>query len=464
MDTALLAAWRRNHDLELECAKWRECAEIAQLDLHHLGKSEAKRSIFSWLIHEIRRTGARFQNSVRKRMLKLRNFFRRLAGKKIEAPRLQSAPRPKTATASRRKMLHAAELSPEDLLLGPAFATPSQAGGEVCDVAVYYNTAGNYFFQEIALLIHAALAQAGLRAQLRTDEHGAAADARLHLVIAPHEFFPLGNGASCFGKNARDRLLLLNTEQSQTQWYRLAKMMFPHARHVFDMDRETAAAIQSSGFAASHLPLGFVENFAPYSAERDLQPGPETEALGMDVRAWRDTGRPLAERPIALSFVGEATPRRSAFFMKAAPLLEKHECHLRLMPRGSGPWTAGRSHIHSRTLTTAGISQRSRIVFNVHRDEEHYFEWHRIVLMGIWQRALVITETASETEPFVPGEDYVQAPLEKLPGLIEYYLCDPQGIEEAERIRNSGYERLKTQCRLPEMLEKIIMPLLAETR
>lgn len=459
LDAEVSAAWRRNDELEYECVMWRERAEKARDTIRQMEKS------FSWLLttplRKLDRMQRRYRRSIRKRMAKLANFVRRLMGKP-QVPLPSNEPlRPTTDSLYRHSLKRAAETRATDFLQGPPIAARSESGA---DVAVYYSTSGNYFFQEIALLLHAGITQAGFRAELRTDEHGAAADAGFHLVVAPHEFFPLGRGASCFGKNAGDRLLLLNTEQPQTQWYRLAAAMFPHARHIFDMDRETAAANHAAGLPASHLPLGFVENFAPYSTDRDLQPGPETEALGMDVRRWRDTGRLLTERPIALSFVGGETARRSAFFAKASPLLEQHECHLRLMPGGSGPWTAGRTRIHLRTLTTVGLSQRSRIVFNVHRDKEHYFEWHRIVLMGIWQRALVLTETATETAPFVPGEDYVQAPLEEMPHLIDYYLRDPQGIAAAERIRNSGYERLRSQCNLPSMMREILTPLLTAAR
>jgi hypothetical protein len=362
-------------------------------------------------------------------------------------------------------MSKAASCSAESFLQGPQVpARPKLGSGAIPEFAVYFNTSGNYFFQEIALLLHAALEEAGFRSVLRTDEHGGPADADFHLVVAPHEFFPLGKGATCFHRSLRERMFFLNTEQPQTQWFGLAGSMFPHARHIFDMDRQTAGVIQASGFSASHLHLGFVQDFPPYASDADLPIGPETESLGADVRRWRDTGGPLAERPIDLSFVGEATPRRTAFFVRSAAVLEKYECHLRLMPRGAVPWTARGIQTHRRTRITTGLSQRSKIVLNVHRDQEHYFEWHRIVLMGIWQRALVLTETVTATPPFVAGRDYVQATLEEMPGLIDYYLRDPRGIKEAERIRASGYEQLKAACNLPGLLKETWAPFLAEAR
>ena len=83
--------------------------------------------------------------------------------------------------------------------------------------------------------------------------------------------------------------------------------------------------------------------------------------------------------------------------------------------------------------------------------------------MGIWQRALVLTETVTETPPFVAGRDYVQATIEDMPRLIDYYLRDPKGIEEAEHIRNSGYERLKSSCSLPALMKELWAPFLSHT-
>ena len=453
MDNA--EAWRRNEALQAEGNAWKERALAEQERL------VAVRTSFSWWLttplRELGRMGVRLRRSFAKRIAKLRGGAR-------SVPDNDSAP---TAAEAQKHnlMSKAASSSAESFLQGPQVpARPKLPSGATPEFAVYFNTSGNYFFQEIALLLHAALAEAGFQSVLRTDEHGGAADADFHLIVAPHEFFPLGKGATCFNSSLRERMFFLNTEQPQTHWFGLAKAMFPHARHIFDMDRQTATAIQSAGHPASHLHLGFVRDFAPYTADADLPIGPETESLGAEVRRWRDTGGPLAERPIDLSFVGEATPRRSAFFARSAAVLEKYECHLRLMPRGSVPWTAGGIQTHRRTLITAGLSQRSKIVINVHRDEEHYFEWHRIVLMGIWQRALVLTETVTETPPFVAGRDYVQATLDEMPGLIDYYLRDPRGIEEAERIRNAGHEKLKAECNLPGLLQEMWVPFLAEAR
>ena len=459
MDNA--EAWRRSDRLEIERDLWKKSMAAEKEERTAMQKS------FSWWLttplRELGRMQARLRRSLAKRITKMGKVARSLSGVPVAHVKDDAISAADAQERSSGKVPSA--FTVESLLNGPRCADrPQLQRDSLPEFAVYFNASGNYFFQEIALLLHAALMDAGFRSVLRTDEYGGCANADFHLIVAPHEFFPLGKGSTCFDKSMKDRLFFLNTEQPQTKWFGLAKSMFPHVRHIFDMDRQTAQAIQSSGFSASHLPLGYVRNFAPYTVHADMLLGPETESLGSGVRRWRDIDRPLAERPIDLSFVGEATSRRSGFFAGLAPLLAKYDCHLRLMPKGSGPWAAGGIQTHRRTRTTAALSQRSKIVLNIHRDQEHYFEWHRIVLMGIWQRALVITETVTETPPFVAGRDYVQASIDEMPQLIDYYLRDPQGIVEAERIRNSGCEQLKACCDLPRLLKEIWVPFLTQAR
>ncbi len=452
-------AWHRNDMLQIECELWKKRISAERAERAAMEKS------FSWWIttpfRELARMKARLGRSLAKRIAKFSNGAR-------SAPETAAAKEdiPPVANAQYRSPKDPpATNTAESLFLGSGCVVrPPLKKDSVPDFAVYFSNLGNYFFQEIAHLIHAALTNAGYRSVLRTDGFGRAANADFHIVVAPHEFFAHGKGSDCFDKSIKDRIFFLNTEQPQTKWFRLAESMFPYVRHIFDMDRQTANVLRSSGHSASHLPLGFVEDFAPYTVHMDLPVGPETESLSAEVRRWRDIDRPLAERPIDLSFVGEATPRRSAFFANMAPQLEKYESHLRLLPAGSGPWPAGGVQIHRRTRTTAGLSQRSKIVINIHRDQEHYFEWHRIVQMGIWQRALVLTETVTETPPFIAGRDYVQATLDEMPRLIDYYLRDPRGIEEAERIRNSGYEQLKASCNFPSLMKQLWKPFLIQPR
>ena len=108
------------------------------------------------------------------------------------------------------------------------------------------------------------------------------------------------------------------------------------------------------------------------------------------------------------------------------------------------------------TLTSVGLSQRSKILLNIHHGVDKYFEWHRIALLGIAQRTLVITEPCSIAPPFRANLDYVEAPLDELPDRIEHYLGSPAGQAEAQRIIEHGFDTLTTRGRLSDRLRPLV--------
>jgi len=104
------------------------------------------------------------------------------------------------------------------------------------------------------------------------------------------------------------------------------------------------------------------------------------------------------------------------------------------------------------------LSQRSKIVLNVHRGETGYFEWHRLAVRGMWQRALVVSETSMPVPWLEPGVHYIEAELDELPARIEELLLSESGQAEAERVRTAGFEALR--ARYP--LERICAAFLAD--
>jgi hypothetical protein len=344
---------------------------------------------------------------------------------------------------------------------GPTHGRAQEAprpGGAAPDFALYVNSHGNYFFVELAQLLQAGLQGAGWSCQLRSERDGPAAPARKHLVLAPHEFFFLAEGWRCFDRSYQGRLFLLNTEQTHTKWFRLASRPFFLARHIFDMSQESVRLLRSRGYSASHLRFGFVPGFPLYDGTGPLPLTAETEALPAEVRAWRDADLPLAERPLAVCFFGEATTRRARILAGLAPWLQGVESYLRLKPQGGEPWRAEAVAEDWHTRLSAGLARRSRVLLNLHRNDEPYFEWHRIVLLGLWQRTLVVTEPVADCAPFVPGRDFVQAPASEFARVLEHHLRDPQGIAEAERIRQQGFRTLCETCDFPRHLREVWAP------
>lgn len=340
-------------------------------------------------------------------------------------------------------------------------AAPSWSGRDGAappDFALYVNSHGNYFFREMAELLRAGLRAAGWTCDLRSERDGPARPAHRHVVFAPHEFFFLAEGWRCFERGHHGRLFLLNTEQTHTKWFRLAERTFFLARHLFDMSDDSARVLRAEGYSVSQLRFGHVGDFPLYDGARPLPELPEVEALPAATREWRDDGQPLAARPLDVSFFGEGTTRRARLLAALAPTLQGFECFLRLKPQGGEPWRPDGEAEDSQTQLSAGITRRAKVMLNLHRNEEPYFEWHRIVLLGLWQRALVLSEPVTECAPFVAGRDFIAAPAGEWARLLEYHLRDPWGIAEAEAIRAQGHRTLREQCDFARHLREIWAP------
>jgi hypothetical protein len=320
--------------------------------------------------------------------------------------------------------------------------------------AVYASAQGNYFFQEIRDLLACGLEGLPAAVERRDERDGFAPDAACHVVVAPHEFFYLGRGPELRDRPWPGRVVLVNTEQPSTPWFADAGRCFARAWRIWDIDSESARRLAAAGWPAAFLPLGHAAGaeFARVVARLPRHPGTCFLGAGERSTAYRDA--PAAARPLDVLFVGNVTPRRQQFFARAAPVLARYRCYLAFAD-GTGPAVPGRTTALD-TPTVLGLAQRSKILLNVHRGEDRYFEWHRVVLQGIWQRALVVSEPCGPAPPFQPGVDYVEAPLEHLPACLDHILSSPGALQEAQAIIDTGYRTLTERCDLTASLRGLL--------
>lgn len=271
------------------------------------------------------------------------------------------------------------------------YRTRVMAATPLGECRVYVSRHGNVFMREIAEHLVESLVAGGRTAELVTDDLpdplAAGGDPLQQLVVAPHEFFAL------FPADEADRLRAaacsvgVNTEQPGTPFFELAMTYASQGPVVFDINTHSLDAVRRRGLAAVHLPLGFAPSMDRWSDDRD---------------------RP---RHIDIGFLGGRTPRREQFIGGAAGQLWEWRTDLRFFS-----WHRPALAAHA-TFTSGDDKYRrladTRILLNVHRDEEPYFEWARIV-EAMANGCAIATETSIGITPLEPGVHLEMSSLDDL--------------------------------------------------
>jgi hypothetical protein len=349
-----------------------------------------------------------------------------------------------------RAFFHPSPLQREDFcsaaVLGLAGAQPdSEIRSVRIRIAVYVSQRGNFFHAELAELLARGLEGSGAFDVTQRDEtEEPDPDVDEHIVVAPHEFFGLGQGACLRGDSYRAfrrRCTLFLAEQPGTTHFAVCLPYAAEARLVLDLNAASAEALQKLGLPARFFPAGYVKHFAPFSTN---QPIPKDGAeAGLSFAGARDRaveGAVLESRPIDILFTGVLTRRRAAFFSKHAAFFASKRCFFSL-PTPHTPLQSGVPSALPTSEATA-ISQRAKILLNIHRDRRPYFEWHRVVIRGFWQKAVVVSEPGALPPGFEAGIHLFEAELDDIPELLRWLLETAEGRERAERVREAAYRIL----------------------
>ncbi|MDP2208916.1 MAG: glycosyltransferase [Bacteroidota bacterium] len=331
----------------------------------------------------------------------------------------------------------------------------SRSSSEINKFILYTHSQGNYFFTEIRDLIAEGIRKLGYHVEVKNENDWLCEDDAWHIVVAPHEFFYLGDYVNSENEILPEKLILINTEQPSTQWFSLAADYFPTASFIWDINYDSAKRISEQGFQCDFLPLGFVDGSYLFQEVKQLPENYTTCFLKNDIKNKSFFNEPFISRPIDISFVGALTPGRDEFFAKAAPVISNFQSYIHFSDGLAAPVVPG-STTYLNTEIVLGLMQRSKIMLNIHHGADNYFEWHRIVLLGIAQKTLVISEPSISSPIFQPGVHYVEAKLKDIPDKIKYYLSTPSGIKEAEEIIERGFKKLTEECRLTTFLQPLV--------
>ena len=293
-------------------------------------------------------------------------------------------------------------------------AEPGSTRCEIKAVNLFVTSKSNLFIREIAELLCAGFRAAACEAQLLVDQIPAekTEEDTLQIVVTPHEFFNL------FLRNElpweriqslANHLLLLGTEQPESEWFDSNLITAPHARAMLDIHLAGVNAYRARGLRCFHLPLGY---------------HPLLEHTDEPAKSARE---------IDICLLAAKTDRREEFIAANADFFAALNCHLRLVPIEFAKTTETRSYLPASERNM--VLKRSKILLNIHYSQLQYFEWHR-ALIALANRCCLITETCQGFEPLVPGKHFVMAKADDLTTCCEYYLNHE---EEREAIAEAAY-------------------------
>ena len=319
--------------------------------------------------------------------------------------------------------------------LPPELEDDADLPGLVADVGhvgIYVSSHGNMFMEEIAADLAADLRSAGVRVDL-LDENAPIDDRPpVCLFIAPHEFFILGRGPQWVRDDVFSDGFMFGTEQVQTTWFQLALPFILMSRGTLDLCSQTADLFTRTNMASLHVLPG--ARLRPHRLTGTDRQHPLFGVLPAAARSDPDPRRRFAERPIDVSFFGTSSPRRDAFFARNAGFLADYETFNYCRRPGRGPLQGG-SEDGALTRLAGHVCGHSKITLNIHREEFGYFEWHRMVRLGMCSGSVVVSDPCLPDPSFIANEHYFQEQARHIPDLLEWLLTTEDGVREAERVR-----------------------------
>lgn len=332
----------------------------------------------------------------------------------------------------------------------PQIKFPSDAVRTI-PIGVYYNNQGNIFMKEIAADFAADLEACGAHVQLMDETAPKEARPPICLFVAPHEFFLIGRGKEWVREDIITKSFMLNTEQVQTNWFSKALPYLLMARGVVDICNQSAQLLMQAGVKAVemqqsllHLPEGLREQdhdyplfkILPAAAKRPANPSID----------WK-------ERPLDINFFGAITPHRDKFFARHAGRFAAYESFI-YCRRAKTPLSLD-STDGVLTRLAAHVAAHSKLSLNIHRDEFGYFEWHRIVKLGLYAGSIVISDPCLPHKGFVAGVHYFEENLRYIPDLIDWLLKTRAGQEAGDKMRATNEALFKNPPSPTESLAEI---------
>ncbi|WP_346344163.1 CgeB family protein [Gluconobacter kondonii] len=302
-------------------------------------------------------------------------------------------------------------------------------------IGIFYHTEGNCFIKEIAEDLLDFLAGGGFQVSLETEKTPLSAKPDLCIFCAPHEFFFLEGSKHWEREDILKSSLMLNTEQSQTAWFTRGLIYLLMSAGVIDFLYQNIELFESIGLPAFHFdPIPSAA--ATKTLDRDRA---HAFFRVLPDRAKIDTPqsalRPISERAIDVSFFGNASAKREKFFLRNADFFALRECFLYYRKPHGPIRMEGVNEILGRMPFY--VAENSKICLNIHRNDDPYFEWHRIIKHGAARGSVVVTEECLPTPLYQEGVHFLAETPRHMPHLISWLLDTADGQKKMQEIQLS---------------------------
>ena len=299
-------------------------------------------------------------------------------------------------------------------------------------VGLYVSTQGNVFMNDLAQDLAEDLRSVGVPVQILDENADIDSRPGVCVYIAPHEFFTLGRGPAWIRDDVLFEGFVFGTEQIQTSWFNTALPFTLMARGMLDLCAQTADLFARVDMASLHVLPGVRHRPRPLT-EQDRR-HPLFAILPVAAKTDIDPSVPFRARPIDISFFGTSSPRRDQFFARNAGLFAAYETFNYCRRPGRGPIRM-ESEDGALSRLAGHVSGHSKISLNIHREEFGYFEWHRMIRLGMCAGSLVVSDPCLPHPSFIANEHYLQESARHIPDLLEWLLTTEDGEREAERVR-----------------------------
>lgn len=253
----------------------------------------------------------------------------------------------------------------------------------------------NAFFRELAEALVFELEALGGRGRITTGSLPDQKPGSVTVLLPPHEFVNLSS--TQVPPSVLRRCVVISAEQPTSGFFATNVEIGRHAGAVMDINSRAVRAYAAHGIEAEHLQLG-------YSSAWDMR-----DAVG--------------ERDVDVVFIGRATDRRERALAGYADVLERFNCEFILS--GDDAPSVGEAANYAAEERKLRLLARSKVLLNVHGEEEPYFEWLRAA-EAISSGCVLVSEHSTDLGPLRPGVDLVTGSKDSLGFLTAWVLDDEE--------------------------------------